>query len=316
MMRNSSHLFALAIAFLAATIFSSTLAVPARAAEGAQRDAPCYDQFQNEIPCPEKTPRHRKTETPVPPTATPSPTPTDTPTSTPTASLTPTAAATETAGPPTPNPLAAPNAFVPPPPAPPPWTPLAQFPTWMFVGAGAWFVILIALIAGWLLSGRGINPGPPPSQAPRLGRKAWGAGTLLWLLIPIAFTFGQNLLPPGLLAMCGVDSFPDWVPTHLEVTKSDVVYVTVANIGPCPSPPINGWLYSAPSEEDARKGLWPSSELLKVPALPSGESVVLKQFIPYSYSSFVGGKVYAFWVNFFRGAREEDYYNDLLVVKP
>lgn len=149
-------------------------------------DGPCYDQFQNVIPCPDqKTPRPRRTTAPTATltstatetaSPTPSATPTQTSTATPTPSITPTLE------------WAKPAQFEPGPPQPTGGlgdVPSQLLPPLAFA-AGVWLAVLIALLAWWF---RG-------AIVVKHASSRRGLAVAVWLVIGALAVFLLDWFPP------------------------------------------------------------------------------------------------------------------------
>ena len=219
------------------------------------------------------------------------------------------------------NPLPGPNGQNPP--APPLlFGRLMMIPLWVYIVVGVWILGLLGLTTLWLLSRRSTNPRPPGMDR-RMTRppaqKFWGGGTVMWLIIGLFAIVGRDLFPPSLSAICGIDNFPDLTVKSVEVRKSDYVYVTIANIGPCNMKyKTNGSLAISDSKETILANFikyvgvpeWVME--IEIPILASGETTVRSYFMPGVYGKpWVGYKVDAF-----RLAKEDDEYNNVFVIKP
>jgi hypothetical protein len=301
------------LTFLAIVIFLAACFIPARSGAARAPDE-CFNQYQIPIPCPEqKTPRPKKT--PIPPTltftatatVTSSPTPAPTGTSIPTATVD---WAVNQAGPLVVRPVS---------------PTLQSIPPIVFAAGGLWLLVFLGLISAWRAAGRSSNQSPPsPPQDPRRKRptkKAWGVGVLLWLLIGVTIIAWRNPLP-GWLRVCGVDDFPDLVPTHVDFSVSNTVSFTVSNSGVCSAPPSVGLLYWDTTEAAIKlKTLTPATsdatgvEVI-IPSLASGETRVIKLFLARSYTTFHGKSWAAFSVDFRNHVRESNETNNTLIFKP
>jgi hypothetical protein len=145
--------------------------------------------------------------------------------------------------------------------------------------------------------------------------------------------------------ICGIDDFPDWVVKSIDLKKNDDIVITVANIGICPAPSILGhWNWgktkvenpyvdpygtvigAAPGYEptppltgdpdrDAWKGWGAVVFMNRLPVLVSGESTTFTVHIELSYYYLTRGESrFGYILNYPREFKEDDYYNNSLVV--
>jgi hypothetical protein len=301
---------------------------------GAASARTCYNAQQQVIPCPEtKTPR------PIPPTSTPtsSPTPTDTPT--------PQQSVNQPPGDNNPGQVPPEDGLQ--------WPVIdgRLLPPWVFVVGGLWLVILIGLLLLWRFGGKDQSPNDPSSpqdgkhRTRRPSKRAWGTATLLWLVVGATVVVFHQEFSVLTGPICGVDVFPDWTVKSIEVKKNDDIVVTVANIGPCPTRSIVGhWNWGktkvgnpyvdpyvtvegaapgvAPTpgptgdpDKDAWRGFGMILFLNRLPALASGETTTFTVHIELSYFYLThGDSKFGYIVNYPREYKEEDYYNNSLVV--
>jgi hypothetical protein len=130
---------------------------------------------------------------------------------------------------------------------------------------------------------------------------------LIWLAIG-GGAIGLGRLFPGALLACGPDDLPDLIVTHFDVAKSDYIFVTVENIGPCSAEASYGNL-------EFGKGA--GYTYFNPPAIGPFQSVVVKRLIPGIYGKFHSSpSTWELRVDALALIQELDEYNNTLLVSP